>query len=139
MTAASGADEVSFIAGEVPLVDVMAGLRHDRPVFHSEADLQHAFARVLWDMAPVVGARLEVRQHVSDRAERLDLLCVGPSLRTAIEFKYRTRAWNGVVGPLGETYALGSHSATDLARLSFVSDVERLERFCDWPDQNAWR
>ncbi|WP_240676886.1 hypothetical protein [Actinacidiphila soli] len=41
------------------------------------------------------------------------------------------------MGPLGETYALRSHSATDLARLSFVSDVERLERFCDWPDQNG--
>ncbi|MFC4035890.1 hypothetical protein ACFO3J_31135 [Streptomyces polygonati] len=70
----------------------MAQLRQDRPVFHSEADLQHSFARVLWELAPKIQSRLEVRQNAPDArgAEYLDLLCVGPSACTAIEFKYRT-------------------------------------------------
>ncbi|BBA98409.1 hypothetical protein RVR_4576 [Actinacidiphila reveromycinica] len=128
-----------LIAGEVSLPEVMARLRHDRPVFHSEADLQHSFARVLWELAPEVSSRLEVRQDVPDTTGRryLDLLCIGPSARTAIEFKYRTAKWTGTAGPDQEQYALRSHSAADLARLGFVSDIARLERFGNRPDQNG--
>lgn len=36
-----------LIAGEVSLPEVMTKLRQDRPVFHSERDLQHSFARIL--------------------------------------------------------------------------------------------
>lgn len=128
-----------LVAGEVPLTDVMARLRQDRPVFHSEADLQHSFARTLWELAPKIQSRLEVRQHVADAtgAEYLDLLCIGPSARTAIEFKYCTAKWTGTAGNVPEQYALKSHSATDLARLGFVSDIARLERFGNRPDQNG--
>jgi hypothetical protein len=128
-----------LIAGEVPLTEVIARLRQDRPVFHSEADLQHSFARVLWELAPKIRSRLEVRQHVPDATGReyLDLLCLGPSARTAIEFKYFTAEWTGAVGQPPEEYALRSHAADDLARLGFVSDIARLERFGNRPDQNG--
>ncbi|MFF3561402.1 hypothetical protein ACFYXS_15315 [Streptomyces sp. NPDC002574] len=128
-----------LIAGEVALTEVIARLRQDRPVFHSEADLQHSFARVLWELAPKIQSRLEVRQHVSDATGReyLDLLCIGPSARTAIEFKYFTASWAGTAGQPPEEYALKSHAATDLARLGFVSDIARLERFGNRPDQNG--
>jgi len=127
-----------LIAGEVPLTEVMARLQRDRPVFHSEADLQHSFARTLWELAPKIQSRLEVRQHAPDAlgAEYLDLLCIGRPTRTAIEFKYRTAKWAGPAGSDQEQYALRSHSATDLARLGFVSDIARLERFAR-PDQNG--
>jgi hypothetical protein len=117
----------------------MAKLRQDRPVFHSERDLQHSFARVLWELAPTVQSRLEVRQNAPHAvgAEYLDLLCIGASARTAIEFKYRTATWTGTAGSPPEDYALSSHSATDLARLGFVTDIARLERFGDRPDQNG--
>ncbi|WP_328861282.1 hypothetical protein [Streptomyces sp. NBC_00306] len=129
----------ALIAGEIPLSQVMARLREDSPVFHSEADLQHSFARVLWELAPSIRSRLEVRQYVSDtdRAEHLDLLCIGPSARTAIEFKYFKARWIGVAGPLKEQYTLTSHAATDLGRLGFVSDIARLERFGNRPDQDG--
>lgn len=135
----TGQREPGLIAGEVPLSKVMAKLRQDRPVFHSEADLQHSFARVLWELAPTVQSRLEVRQHAPGAvgAEYLDLLCIGPSARTAIEFKYFTTSWTGTAGQPPEDYALKSHSATDLARLGFVTDITRLERFGDHPDQNG--
>ncbi len=108
----------------------MARLRRHRPVFHSEADLQHSFARVLWEVAPEVESRLEVPQRLSARAEYLDLLCIGPQARTAIEFKYFTRGWTGTSGTPGEDYVLKTHGAGDLARLGFVRDIARLERFC---------
>jgi hypothetical protein len=129
----------ALIAGEVPLTEVMDRLRQERPVFHSEADLQHSFARTLWELAPAIRSRLEVPQHVSDtnRAEHLDLLCIGPSARTAIEFKYFTAHWAGSAGPVPEEYALTSHTATDLGRRGFVFDIARLERFGNRPDQNG--
>lgn len=131
--------ESGLIAGEVPLSKVMAKLRQDRPIFHSERDLQHSFARVLWELAPTVQSQLEVLQNAPDTvgAEYLDLLCIGPSARTAIEFKYRTATWTGTAGSPPEDYALRSHSATDLARLGFVTDITRPERFGDRPDQNG--
>jgi hypothetical protein len=127
-----------LIAGEVSLPEVMTRLQQDRPVFHSERDLQHSFARVLWKLAPKIEPRLEVRQNAPDAtgAEYLDLLCIGPAARTAIEFKYRTAQWSGTAGPDQEEYTLRSHSATDLARLGFVTDITRLERFGN-PNQNG--
>ncbi|MFI6011698.1 hypothetical protein ACIBAG_23270 [Streptomyces sp. NPDC051243] len=125
------------VAGQIALDDVIARLGRHRPVFHSEADLQHSFARSLWELAPDVHSRLEVPQRHLGRAEYLDLLCIGPSARTAIEFKYFTRRWSGAAGTPAEDYALKGHAATDLARLHFVRDIARLERFCHRSDQNG--
>ncbi|MCC8340486.1 hypothetical protein LMJ38_31755 [Streptomyces sp. R1] len=125
------------IAGRTPLHEVMARLRGHRPVFHSEADLQHGFARVLWELAPEVEARLEVPQRTAGRAEYLDLLCIGPTARTAVEFKYFTRGWTGTAGTPAEEYVLKEHGATDLARLHFVRDIARLERFCGQSEQDG--
>ncbi|WP_333769304.1 hypothetical protein [Streptomyces sp. IBSBF 2435] len=127
-----------LIAGEVSLPELMARLQQDRPAFHSEGDLQHSFARMLWKLAPKIEPRLEVRQNAPDAAgaEYLDLLCIGPTARTAIEFKYFTTQWTGTAGLPPEEYALKSHAAADLARLGFVSDIARLERFGN-PDQNG--
>lgn len=130
-------DGSASIANRAALGDVVAELRGPRPVFHSEADLQHSFARVLWELAPDVDSRLEVPQRGAGKAEYLDLLCLGPESRTAIEFKYFTRGWTGTVGIPVEDYVLKAHGAADLARLHFVRDIERLERFCRRSDQNG--
>ncbi|MER8185034.1 hypothetical protein [Kitasatospora sp. NPDC094015] len=119
-----------LLAGQAPLDEVMARLARDRPVFHSEADLQHSFALALRELAPELRCRLEVPQQTGGkRPAYLDLLCTGPSARTVVEFKYVTRRWTGTCGPDGETYALRNHAATDLARLGFVTDLTRTERF----------
>lgn len=130
-------DDGRIVAGRISLGDVIAHLSRHRPVFHSEADLQHSFARALWELSPDVHSRLEVRQRTENKAEYLDLLCIGPSTRTAIEFKYFTRRWTGSAGTPAEDYALKGHAAADLARLHFVRDIARLERFCRRPDQNG--
>ncbi|MFF9984478.1 hypothetical protein [Streptomyces erythrochromogenes] len=130
-------DSSQTIAGRASLHEVMEKLRSRRPVFHSEADLQHSFARALWEMAPEVESRLEVPERRSGRTEYLDLLCIGPEGRTCVEFKYFTRRWEGAAGTPTETYALRAHAATDLARLHFVRDIARLERFCAQTDRNG--
>lgn len=134
---ASSTGTALLIAGRIPLTDVMERLVLDRPVFHSEADFQHGFARALWELDPGIGSRLEVAQHAQGRVERLDLLCTGPGGRTAVEFKYPTRSWAGEAGSPAEEFALRNHAAPDLARRDYVFDMARLERFCNRPDQNG--
>lgn len=105
----------------------MRALGEVRRVFHSEADLQFAFAQQLTRIAPSVRCRLEV-PHAREgrRNDYLDLLCLGEETSTAIEFKYFTRPWVGDAD--GEAYSLRAHAATDLARFYFVHDIKRLER-----------
>lgn len=125
------------IAGSAPLDEVLEQLRARRPVFHSEADLQHSFALAVGELAQDIRCRLEVPVRRSDASEYLDLLCLGPEDRTAIEFKYVTRQWSGTAGTPSEEYALRGHNAPDVARREFLRDVGRLERFCDREDQNG--
>ncbi|MDN5896163.1 MAG: hypothetical protein L0H93_19335, partial [Nocardioides sp.] len=114
--------------------EVMSELSRQRPVFHSEADFQHAFAQLLEKMYSSLNVRLEIPYRVigsSDLDPRtvVDLFCTdsdGGGV-TAIEFKYRTRRWSGSVG--GEDVQLLHHSAADLGRLYFVHDISRLERW----------
>ncbi|WFE40678.1 hypothetical protein [Micromonospora sp. WMMD998] len=115
-----------LIAGAVPVTSVMAELRAERSLFHSEADFQHAFAWTVRRLDAGLRVRLEVRP---EQDEHLDLLCHGPAGRTAIEFKYFTARFNGVDPHTDEEYALRSHAAADVARRNFVFDIERLERF----------
>ncbi len=125
------------IAGSAALDEVLACLCARRPVFHSEADLQHSFALAVGEVAPEISCRLEVPVRGSDASEYLDLLCLGPAGRTAVEFKYVTRQWSGAAGTPPEEYALRGHNAPDVARRDFLRDVGRLERFCDRGDQNG--
>lgn len=126
---------MTMIAGGPTVADVMAKLAAVRPVFHSEADFQHAFGQALHGLASSSRVRLETPQGRSPqgRAEYLDLLCFGAHGRTAIEFKYFTAPWTGTVSAgdgLVEPFKLKNHAAIDLARRNYVFDIERLERFC---------
>ncbi len=125
-----------LVAGRVSVTEMLCELAKVRPVFHSEADLQYSFARLLWEKAPEVHARLEARQPGEAR-EYLDVLCIGPESQTAIEFKYWTRRWTGAAGDPVEEYDLKYHAATDLVRRNFVFDIERLERFGTGRNQNG--
>lgn len=120
---------MDLIAGAVPLARVMETLSSKRPIFHSEADFQFSFAQTVTALDPKVDCRLErpMRNPDTGKTDYLDLLCTGVGGETAIEFKYFTRRWRGLVG--GEAFELRAHAATDLLRLHFVHDVVRLERF----------
>jgi hypothetical protein len=116
-----------LIAGVLDLATLMASLAAQRPVFHSEADLQFAFAQAITAADPTVQVRLEIRQ-TADRAEYVDLGCWTRQQRTLVEFKYATAGWTGT-DRHGERYMVRNHAAYDLARRYFIHDIRRLERF----------
>ncbi len=111
----------------------MAHLAARRPVFHSEADFQFAFAQSVAALDESIGIRLEVPQR-GPRRTYIDLVCRAGHDVSLIEFKYVTRFWSGTDGCTEERFELRGHEALDLARLYFVHDVTRLEL---WVAQQA--
>lgn len=101
------------------VLDRLAG---DRPVFHSEADFQHALAWRIHQENPTARIRLETRPQ---RGVRLDLLVDLSGERTAIELKYFIRRFTAVVHD--ELYDLPDQGAHDISRYDFVKDIVRVE------------
>ncbi len=115
-----------LIAGCVPLEAVLARLAALRPVFHSEADFQQAFAWQVRVQDPTVQVRLETRPAAG---MRLDLLLTSEdgARRTAVELKYLTRAWEGEVA--GQRFELKDQGAQDIRAHDVVKDIVRVEKF----------
>lgn len=100
----------------------MAALARDRPVFHSEADFQHAFAWELHHEYPDARIRLETRPRPG---VRLDVLALIGGRRVAVELKYLLRTLSTTIED--EVFDLPFQSAQDTRRYDFVKDVGRLE------------
>lgn len=105
---------------DVPLL--MATLASRRPVFHSEADFQHALAWEIQAAHPDAAIRLESRP---TRAIHLDMLVIDAEGRTAIELKYLADRFDGSV--LGEHFDLPRQGAHDISRHDACKDIWRLE------------
>jgi hypothetical protein len=103
-------------------------LRESRPVFHSEADFQHALAWAAHQSDPSLRVRLETRP---EPGMRLDLLISRPAVseHLALELKYLTAAWDGTAG--GERFTLLSQGAQDIRAYEVVKDIRRVERLVD--------
>ncbi len=99
-------------------------LAHRRPVFHSEADFQHALAWQLQLDHPSARIRLETRPLVG-KSVFLDLLLELDGVRTAIELKYLVRSLTTEID--GERFELRAQSAHDVRRYDVVKDIARLE------------
>lgn len=115
-----------LIAGSVDLSGVLLQLAATRPVFHSEADFQLAFAWLVQQHDPQMRVRLETRPVPG---VHLDLDFARPDLAraTAIELKYLTRLWSGEVD--GEWFELKNHGAQDIRAYDVVKDIVRVEKF----------
>ena len=107
------------------VLQLMGRLAVIRPVFHSEADFQHALAWEVQQAHPSLRVRLETRPRPGIH---LDLLVSDPADRTgvAVELKYRTDRWVGDFD--GEHFALLGHSARDVSGYDILKDVSRIER-----------
>jgi hypothetical protein len=105
-------------------------LRQRRPVFHSEADFQHALAWSAHQSNPSLRVRLETRPAPG---MRLDLLLSKPNIdeHLALELKYLTAAWAGVVE--NERFTLVNQAAQDIRAYDVVKDVKRVEQFVSQP------
>lgn len=100
-----------------------------RPVFHSEADLQHELAIGLRDL----GWRIRLEHPIAPcAAGALDIVARNGDAVAAVELKYVTRGLEHRVGD--EVFRLKNHAAHDHRRYDIVKDIMRLEDWCRvWP------
>ena len=109
----------------IDVVEVMNALTAFRPVFHSEADFQHAFAWQMHQSMPDSSIRLERPVSGGKKTWHLDLLVKDGDSLLAIELKFKTRAFKAIIGD--ETFNLLGHGAQDIGRYDFIKDIVRLE------------
>ena len=109
----------------VDVAGALAGLASKRPLFHSEADFQHALAWEFHERWPDCSLRLEFRPPRIPERIIIDLWVTRGERVFAIELKHKTRRLSLTVD--GEPYNLLDQSAQDLGRYDFLKDVRRLE------------
>jgi hypothetical protein len=102
-------------------------LQRERPVFHSEADFQHALAWTFHILHPSASIRLETNSGSTDRTEHIDVLIRDNGTLCAVELKYKTSRLDVVHN--GERFHLQNHGAQPLGRYDFIKDIVRLESF----------
>jgi hypothetical protein len=103
----------------------MKGLAEQRPIFHSEADFQHALAWAFQTLYPSASVRLEYKPFPEERFY-LDMWIRVGDEACAFELKYPTRGIDVSVG--NERFSLKDQAAQDITRYDFVKDIVRLER-----------
>lgn len=117
------------------LRDVLGRLAEERPVFHSEADFQHALALEIHRSQPETALRLERRPNNPESRIYVDVWLERDGTATALELKYKTRQLETPVNR--EQFRLLNQSAQDIARYDFVKDIARLERLTGSGEVNS--
>lgn len=112
-------------AAVIDLSATMTQLARRRPVFHSEADFQHAFAWLLHESHPDAQLRLEVPIATQAGTIHTDVVVRMGARIFALELKYKTREI--AVEVAGESFSLRSHVALPLGRYDVLKDVQRVE------------
>ncbi|MCL6597626.1 MAG: hypothetical protein K6T81_02660 [Alicyclobacillus macrosporangiidus] len=105
---------------------IISDLARVRPVFHNEADFQHALAWAIHKHYPDAKIRLEMKIHGPDTKVYADILASIAGRKYAIELKYKTRTLHVVID--GEEFSLSNHGAQDIGRYDVLKDVQRLEQ-----------
>lgn len=106
---------------------ILRKLGQERPIFHSEADFQHALAWKIHLMYNDAKIRLEFNPYTEGQRTHIDTLIQIQEIKYAIELKYKTRKLD--VDFNGESFHLLNQSAQDIGRYDFLKDVVRLEKF----------
>ena len=104
-------------------------LSRQRPIFHNEADFQHALAWAIHEEYPSSKIRLEVRPQGALGRIYLDILVDMDGQKTAIELKYKTRQLDAEMDE--ESFSLLTHGAHDCGRYDVIKDIQRLEQVVD--------
>lgn len=110
----------------IDLSATLKSLAQQRPVFHSEADFQHALAWEIQKYLPNAAIRLEYPISKYDSRMYLDIYVTQLHRLLAIELKYKTRALAIEIG--SEKFTLKNQSAQDIGRYDFIRDIYRLEQ-----------
>lgn len=109
----------------IDIVSIVRNLAQNRPVFHSEADFQHAVAWSLHMNYPDSELRLEVPITTPLGTLYVDLLVHQDGAVHFMELKYKSRTIDIHID--GERFQLQNHGAQPLGRYDFWKDVQRLE------------
>jgi len=108
------------------LCTIITELSQKRPVFHNEADFQHALAWEIREHYPDAKIRLEMKVHGPNTKVYADILAVHEERIYAVELKYKTRGVECVIA--GEEFTLNNHGAQDIGRYDVLKDLQRLEQ-----------
>lgn len=110
----------------IEVSEILPVLAKKRPVFHSEADFQHAFAWEIHQELPTASVRLELPVQINNQFLHIDVWIAYQGAILAVELKYKTR---GLVVQIGdEQYRLKGQSAQDIGRYDFMRDIQRMEQ-----------
>jgi hypothetical protein len=112
----------------ITIEPVLASLGARRPIFHSEADLQHELAHEFRMHDSALSVRLEYPIGLDSRAS-LDILLRKGATRFGLDLKYLCRSARLTIND--ESFALKHQSAHDIRRYDVVKDIVRMERFTD--------
>ena len=102
--------------------EAMGALAAERPLFHSEADFQHALAWRIQRLHPSAAVRLETRPR---RGIRLDVLVRLDGRRIGLELKYLVKGMT--VDLADERFDLPNQGAHDISRYDVCKDIRRTE------------
>jgi len=105
---------------------VMENLSKKRPIFHSEADFQHALAWEIHKQLPESAIRLERRYSKGNKRIYFDIWIDYKGETIIIELKYKTKEVSVEID--NEKFNLRNHGAWDLGRYDFIKDISRLEK-----------
>ena len=99
-----------------------------RPIFHSEADFQHALAWCIREKCPTAEVRLEVPSTYQSQARAfIDLVVKDATSTVFFELKYKTASTSIQIG--SEVFNLKSQGAQDQGSYDFLKDISRIESF----------
>lgn len=110
----------------IDIPSLLTDLAARRPIFHSEADLQHELAWHLREVFPGVRLRLEYPLARPSNAA-IDILIRNGGQEMALELKYLCQRIEHEFD--GEQFALKPQGAQDIRRYDVLKDVWRMERF----------
>lgn len=105
---------------------LMSGLACERPVFHGEADFQHALAWRIHAECSDARVRLERPVLLTGPRKRIYVDVYIPNHKVAVELKYVTQKLQ--FKHECECFDLRFQSAQDTRRYDFLKDVQRLEQ-----------
>lgn len=111
---------------DLDIPHLLIDLAARRPVFHSEADLQHELAWHLREVHPNLQVRLEYPLARPSNAA-IDILIRNGDQAMALELKYLCQRVEYDVD--GEPFALKPQGAQDIRRYDVLKDVWRMEQF----------
>lgn len=108
---------------------VLEQLLSEKRIYVSEADFQFAFAWKIKELYPDATVRLEYIPWLFDVNMHIDIVVFDQGRMIPIELKYKTKLINITIN--GDHLYLKNHSAQDVGRYDFLSDIQRLERLIE--------